>query len=125
MIWLSQISKDVTHKNAINWDHTETKMNIKHRQQIIRNKLRQAECNIYIHLQQPYPFYSQMKSKTSMDDIMNIIFNAPLMVIKNSLYYLRLNFEQKKTLLNFDIKDAHLVKSFYDLNPTEEQVCIP
>jgi hypothetical protein len=124
VIWLSQLSKEVTQKSSINWDHTKTKINIKRRQQIIRNKLRHAECNIYIHLQQPYPFYSQMKNTTSVDHLMNIIFNALLIVTKNSLYYFYLNFQQKKILLNFDIKDAYLVKSFYDLNPTEEQVYI-
>jgi hypothetical protein len=124
VIWLAQLSKEVTQKNSINWDHTKTKMNIKHRQQIITNKLHQTECNIYIHLQQQYPFYSQMKNTTSVDYLMNIILNAFLTVTKNSLYYFYLNFQQKKILINFDIKDAHLVKSFYDLNPTEEQVYI-
>ncbi|CAF1241679.1 unnamed protein product [Rotaria sordida] len=53
---------------------------------------------------------------------MNIISNALVILVENSLYYLRTNFEQKKILLQFDINDAHLVKSFYDLNPTEEQI---
>ena len=109
MIWLSDISKDVTKQNSINWDHTKTKMNIKYRQQIIKNKLKQAENNLNIHLQQPYQFSSQMENKTSLDHSMNIILNALFVFVQNSLYYFRSNFEQKKILLKFDINDVHLV----------------
>ncbi|CAF4855644.1 unnamed protein product [Rotaria sp. Silwood1] len=35
VIWLSQISKEITHKNSVKWDHTKTKRNIKH-QKLIR-----------------------------------------------------------------------------------------
>jgi len=124
MIWLLEISKDVTQQNCINWDHTKTKINIKHRQQIIENKLKQANTKLNIHLQQPYPFYWQMENKPSMDHLTNIIADALIILIRNSLYSFRTNFEQTKIQLDFDINDAHLVKSFYDLNPTEEQVSI-
>ncbi|CAF1030084.1 unnamed protein product [Adineta steineri] len=122
--WLSQISKNITQKNSINWDHTKTKLNIKRRQQIITNKLRHAECNIYLHLQQPYPFHSEIKNNISMNHQMNLILDGILLIVKHSLYYFRLNFEQKRMLLNFDIKDVQLVKSFYDLNPTKDQISI-
>jgi len=59
-----------------------------------------------------------------MDQFMNIISNALVIVVENSLYYFRTNFEQKKILLHYDMNDSDLVKSFYDLNPTEEQVSI-
>jgi hypothetical protein len=124
VIWLLEISKDVIKQNSINWDHAKTKINILHRQHIIENKLRQAEHNLNIHLQQPYPFYWQIQNNIFMDHFINVIFNALVIVVENSLYYFRTNFEQKKILLNFDINDGHLVKSFYDLNPTDEQVFI-
>jgi hypothetical protein len=124
MNWLSEISKDVTKQNSINWDHTKTKINIQHRQQIIEHKLRQAERHLNIHLQQPYPFYWQSPNNHCMEQCINIISNALVIVVENSLYYFRTNFEQKKILLYYDMNDAFLVKSFYDLNPTEEQVFI-
>ena len=60
-----------------------------------------------------------MENKTSLDHLMNIILNALLAFVQNSLYYFRINCEQKKILLKFDITDVHLFKSFYELNPTE------
>ena len=57
-----------------------------------------------------------------MDHFLNVISKTLVILIENSLYYFRTNFEQKKILLNFDIVDAHLVKVFYDINPTRKQV---
>ncbi|CAF1241622.1 unnamed protein product [Rotaria sordida] len=124
VVWLSEAGKDITKQNSINWDHTKTKINIQHRQKIIENKLQQTEYNLNIHLQQPCPFNCEIYNKTSMDHFLNIISNVLVTLVENSLYYLYTNFEQKKILLNFDITDANLVKSFYDLNPTVEQIVI-
>ncbi|CAF1561914.1 unnamed protein product, partial [Rotaria sordida] len=124
VVWLSEAGKDITKQNSINWDHTKTKINIQHRQKIIENKLQQAEYNLNIHLQQPCPFDCEIYNKTSMDHFLNIISNVLVTLVENSLYYLHTNFEQKKILLKFDITDANLVKSFYDLNPTVEQIVI-
>ncbi len=118
------MSKDVTKQNFINWDHTKTKENIVHLQRIINSNLEQAEINLFIHFQQPYPLDWQIQYKNSTDHSLKIIYNALAVVLHNSLYYFHLNFEQKKILLNFDIHDAYLVKSFYDLNPTQEQVSL-
>ncbi|CAF1302974.1 unnamed protein product, partial [Rotaria sordida] len=125
VVWLSEAGKDITKQNSINWDHTKTKINIQHRQKIIENKLQQAEYNLNIRLQQQScPFDCEIYNKTSMDHFLNIISNVLVTLVENSLYYLHTNFEQKKILLNFDITDANLVKSFYDLNPTVEQIVI-
>jgi hypothetical protein len=121
---LSEVSKDVKKQNYINWDHTKTKENIVHRQQIINNKLEQAEINLFVHFQQPYPLDWQIQNDDSMVNSLKIIYNGLAVVLHNSLYYFHTNFEQKKILLNFDIHDAYLVKSFYDLNPTPQQVSL-
>ncbi|CAF1541542.1 unnamed protein product [Rotaria sordida] len=42
--------------------------------------------------------------------------------MQNDLHHSNTNFEQKKILFTYNINDANLVKSFYDLNPIEEQV---
>ena len=124
VIWLSEAGKHVTKQNFINWDHTKTKENIQYRQKLIQDKLQQAEHNIRVHFRQSYSFNWEMQHKLSLGHFECIIFDAMFSLVENSLYYFRINFEQKAVLLDFDIKDAHLIKSFYDLNPTEEQVCI-
>ena len=63
-----------------------------------------------------------MKDETSMDDFMSTISNAVTVLTQRSLYYFHTNFEQKKILIKLDMNDANYVESFYDLNPTEEQV---
>ncbi|CAF1538582.1 unnamed protein product [Rotaria sp. Silwood1] len=122
VIWLSEVGKDVTKKNSINWDHTKTKLNIQHRQTIIQNRLREAEHSLNFHLQQSYPFDCELNNKTALVSFLNVISHGVVTLAENSLYYFRTNFEQKKILLDFDITDARLVKLFYDLNPTQEQI---
>ncbi|CAF3893695.1 unnamed protein product [Rotaria sp. Silwood1] len=122
VIWLSEAGKDVTKKNSINWDHTKTKLNIQHRQTIIQNRLKEAEHSLNFHLQQSYPFDCELNNKTALVSFLNVISHGVVTLAENSLYYFRTNFEQKKILLDFDITDARLVKLFYDLNPTQEQI---
>lgn len=121
--WLSQLSKDIILQNSINWDQTKTKTRIKDRQKLIANKLQQIEIDLNVHLQQHSS--SLIMGKTAyFEHLIKITFMAIAIVIRNDLQLFHMNFEQKKILLHFDIKDAYYVKLFYDLNPTEEQVSI-
>ncbi|CAF1581224.1 unnamed protein product, partial [Adineta steineri] len=122
VVWLLEISKDIIRQNSINWDHTKTKANIERRREMIQYKLQQAENHLHMHLQQPYPLSCQMETKTAMNHAMNIILNALIVLVQNSLSPFHTNFKQKIILLEFDIYDVHLVKSFYALNPTMEQI---
>jgi IS1 family transposase len=97
-VWLSGISKDTTKKNFINWDHTKTKMNIERRHQIIKHKLINAKNQLKIHLKQSYSWYWQLGNKNSKDHIIKILSNGLHVLVQNSLYYFRLNFEQKNNL---------------------------
>ncbi|CAF3759549.1 unnamed protein product [Rotaria sp. Silwood1] len=121
MTWLSNISKDVTLQNSINWDHSKTKQNIQNRQNIIQNKLQQMAINLYNHLQR-YSSSLGMDNNMTFEQSINIIQNPLLLLIEKDLHSFRTNFEQKIILLSYDINDAHLVKSFYDLNPIQEQM---
>ncbi|CAF1396239.1 unnamed protein product [Rotaria sordida] len=60
--------------------------------------------------------------KMSFEQWMNIIYNALVVLMQNDLHRFNTNFEQKKILFTYDIHDVHLVKSFYELSPIEEQV---
>ncbi|CAF1279250.1 unnamed protein product [Rotaria sordida] len=124
VIWLLEIGKDGTKKNSINWDHTKRKAIVQKQQKKIQKQLQKAERDLNFHLQQPYPFECELTNKTALFSFMNVIANGLITLAENNLNYLRTNFEQKKILLNFDITNANLVKSFYDLNPTEEQIVI-
>ncbi|CAM4828906.1 unnamed protein product [Rotaria magnacalcarata] len=57
-----------------------------------------------------------------MKHLIDIIFQAFAIILRNDLNSSHVHFEQKKLLLHFTIHDAYLVKSFYDLNPTEKQI---
>ncbi|CAF2132898.1 unnamed protein product [Rotaria magnacalcarata] len=57
-----------------------------------------------------------------MKDSIGILSQAFAIILQNDLNPFHVHFEQKKLLLHFNIHDAYLVKSFYDLNPTEKQI---
>lgn len=124
MHWLSTINKNVKQRNYINWDYPRTVDNVLHRKKIVENKLLNAKDDLNVYLQQPVQLFDQLQNNTSIDHAMNIISEALVIMIDNGLHSLHTNFQHKKILLNFDVNDVHLVKSFYDFNPTEEQVYI-
>ncbi|CAF5196845.1 unnamed protein product [Rotaria magnacalcarata] len=63
-----------------------------------------------------------LKSNIRVKHLIDIIFQAFAIILRNDLNPFHIHFEQKKLLLHFNIHDAYLVKSFYDLNPTEKQI---
>jgi hypothetical protein len=125
MAWLSTIVKNLKHQNEINWDYPRTVENVLHRQKIIQKKLLQTEMDFHAHLQQQLPeeCCEQIQNKTSINNMMYAISQGLITLIQNDLKEFHTNFEHKKILLKFDVDDVHLVKIFYELNPTEDQVC--
>ncbi|CAF4530927.1 unnamed protein product, partial [Rotaria socialis] len=75
IIWLSNMPKDTTKINSINWAYPRTIENL--------NKTR---------------------------------------LVRQGQQRLRTMYEEQKLIFGFDHNDLHLVKSFYDLNPTKEQL---
>ncbi len=75
----------------------------------------QHRSNLEMENQRNYEQHSMM---------VTILFDALTVLLRNGLQYFFINFQQKKILFNIDAYDAQLVKSFYNLNPTEEQVTI-
>ncbi|CAF1586353.1 unnamed protein product, partial [Adineta steineri] len=121
--WLSlKTSKVIIKQNFINWDHTKTITYIQRQQNKINNKLQKAIFNLYVHFEQAFPLNERICNVMSLDDLSKIIYSALAIILEKSLHYFHLNFEQKEILLYFDIQDAYLVKSFFDLNPTLEQI---
>ena len=121
--WLLEASNDVKLPNSNNSDRTKSKTTIKDRQKIIQNKLEQLEIDLGVHLEQ-YSSSLIIENITYFERSIQITLMALAIVIRNDLQLFYMNFERKKILLHFDIKDAYYVKLFYDLNPTTEQVSI-
>lgn len=121
---LSNISPEFTAKNSVNWDHSRTEDYIERRKNHIEHKLQQAERDLNTHSQQTFPFYFGVQNMYSIEYYMNILSIALTTLVQSNLQYLHTNFEQKKILWQFDINDICLVKAFYALNPTDEQVRI-
>ena len=119
--WLSRIPKNFTKRYSINWDYPRTEHNLRHRQRLTTNKLEKANRELYFHLQQ-YSLCWPISHKRFRHRILTIISQALTVLIKNGLQKLHVKLEEKKTIMQFDAYDVYLLKSFYDLNPTEEQV---
>ncbi|UJR06537.1 hypothetical protein I4U23_010820 [Adineta vaga] len=120
--WLSRMPKNLTKRCSINWDYPRTEHNIRHRQKLTENKLNKICQQLRIHLQQQYSCYHSLVSdKTSTHEIMHIISDTLRVLIENGLKELHTRFEQKKSMLPVDADEIQLVKSFYELHPTENQ----
>ncbi|CAF2108043.1 unnamed protein product [Rotaria magnacalcarata] len=63
-----------------------------------------------------------LKSNIYVKHSIDIVSQAFAIILRNDLNPFHVHFEQKKLLLHFNIHDGYLVKSFYDLNPTEKQI---
>jgi len=119
--WPSQMPKNFTRQYSINWDYPRTERNIRHRQKLTQNKLNQICQQLQKHSQKYLSCWS-ISDKTLIDRITNMISNALKMMIFNDLQNLHIRLEQKKALIQFDAYDIHLLKLFYDLQPTDDQV---
>ncbi|CAF5128691.1 unnamed protein product [Rotaria magnacalcarata] len=122
MVWLSEdVSKEIIQQNSIDWDPRRTKTSIRHQKTLIQNKLQRTEYNLSKHqsqLSSKFNLQNEIYVKNSID----IVFQAFAIILQNDLNPFHVHFEQKKLLLHFNFHDAYLVKSFYDLNPTEKQI---
>jgi hypothetical protein len=121
IVWLSKMPKNLTRRTSINWVYPRTEKNVRKRQKIISNQLKQAQDNMDAHLQKAreLPYQRQQEGRTK-EHIQ--LMDAIEKFVHQGLQPVRTNFEQKKILLEIDRNEVQLVKSFYDLNPTSDQV---
>ncbi len=115
------LTLNLTRRYSINWDYPRTERNIRHRQRLTENKLNRICQQVQIHSQQ-YSSCWSISDKTLIDQIMHMISDALKVMIENDLQNLHTRFEQKKILIQYDAYNVHLLKSFYDLHPREDQV---
>ena len=113
---LSTQSRGFTRDNYIHWDYPQTMQNIQHRQQLIYNKLRTCQT----------PWNHQAKYPTSIGitkACLDIIHQGSNNMIQAGLQHFSTKLNEKLIILDYDIHDIQLVKSFYDMLPNPEQVC--
>lgn len=121
IIWLSNMSKDTTRINSINWAYPRTIENLNKRQTIIQNKLKEIQHQLMIHLKEESFIVRPAINKSI--DILNLTSTAIREFVYQGQQRLRTMYGEQKLIFGFDHNDLRLVKSFYDLNPTNEQVC--
>ena len=117
------ISKGVIRQSSMNWDPRTMETTIQCRKTSVQNKLKQMEYYLLKHMCEMSSKFD-LKNKIHIKHSIDIIFKTFGIILQNDLNPMHVNFEQRKLLLYFTVRDAHLVKSFYDLNPTEKQVRI-
>ncbi|CAF2134675.1 unnamed protein product, partial [Rotaria magnacalcarata] len=120
IIWLSNIPKDTTRINSINWAYPRTIENLNKRQTIIQNKLKEIQHQLMIHVNQE-SFIARSSISKSID-LINLIDTAIREFVHQGQQRLRTMYGEQKLILEFDHNDLRLVKSLYSLNPTNEQL---
>ncbi|CAF1499743.1 unnamed protein product [Rotaria magnacalcarata] len=120
IIWLSNMPKDTTRINSINWAYPRTIENLNKRQTIIQNKLKEIQHQLMIHVKQE-SFIARHSISKSID-LLNLIDTAIRQFVHQGQQRLRTMYGEQKLIFEFDHNDLRLVKSLYNLNPTNEQL---
>ena len=116
--WLSQLPKKTLTSSHVQWPYCNTEKNIQKRQKAIQKKLAMAESKLNEYLQQPLPLL--MKPDESTNRAMGSLAVAILSFVQKDQQRLRDGFKRKEAALKLNINDIRLVKSFWDLRPTQE-----
>lgn len=114
--WLSWMPKNVIKQYSINWNGPRTEHNVQHRQNSMENKFHRISQQIQVHLQQ----YSSCRPIS--DKTMDMLKDAVKEMVELDLEDLQIKFEEKKVLLQYDANDMDLLKFFFDIKPTKDQV---
>ena len=108
-------SRGLTRKNYIHWDYPQTEQNIRHRQQLIQNRMNQYKAKLSVQMEKQTGIGMTAESMEIIRQASNAMIEVHLRI-----FYAKLN--EKLILLQYDMYDVQLVKSFYDMFPNEEQV---
>jgi hypothetical protein len=111
-IWSAPMEKDLAKQNNLCRFKFKTKTQLEKHRQLILNRLQETEKNLNKHKQQPI--------HGSVD--MNKLSAVVTAFVRQGQNKLSTAFEQKKLILQFDANDHCLVKKFYDMKPTKDQV---
>ena len=118
--WLSQLPKKTLTSSHIQWPYCKTEKNIRKRQIAIQKKLEVAALKLNEHLQQPLPLLLNPSEATN--HTVNNLSVAVLSFVHKGQQRLRDGFKRKEAALKLEVNDIRLVKSFWELQPPQEQV---
>ena len=113
---LSSESRDFTRKNYIHWGYPQTERNIRHRQQEIQKRMNQFTAKLNAQMERQNGIGMTAES-------MEIIRQASNTMIEGHFRRLYVKLNDKLILLQYDMYDIQLAKSFYGMFPNGEQVC--
>ncbi|CAF4123568.1 unnamed protein product, partial [Rotaria sordida] len=112
VIWSSPLTKDIAKENNLCRFKFKTKIQLEKHTKIIGTRLQEAENNLNSHQQQP------INSSFDMNKLSTII----TAFVRQGQHKLSAEYERKKLILQCDANDHRLIKAFYNLNPTENQI---
>lgn len=113
-IWSSPLLKDIAKENNLCRFKFKTKAQLDKHYKLILNRLQKAE-NYFNE-------YKQQSISMSVD--MNKVSMVITAFVRQGQHKLCADYQRKKLILQFDANDHRLIKTFYNLNPTENQVKI-
>lgn len=109
---LSTEARGFTRDNYIRWDYPQTTQNVQHRQRLTHNKLERCQ--------------TPWKHSTFIgisEACLNILRQASNNLIQADFRRFSDKLNEKLIILEYDVHDIQLVKSFYAMLPNREQVC--
>ncbi|CAF3086307.1 unnamed protein product [Rotaria socialis] len=111
-IWSSPMLKNIAKENNLCRFKFKTQVQLEKHYQLIQKRLRTAENNLNQYKQQPI--------HESID--INTLSTIMTAFVRQGQHKLCAEFERKKLILQFDAIDHRLIKTFYNLNPTDDQI---
>ncbi|CAF1448082.1 unnamed protein product, partial [Adineta steineri] len=111
-IWSVPMIKDMAKQNNLCRFKFKTKIQLERHYTLIVKRLREAENKLDQHKQQP------MNRSFNMNKLSAIL----TAFVQQGQHKLSKEFERKKLILQYDANDHRLVKAFYHLKPTENQI---
>ncbi|CAF1506685.1 unnamed protein product [Adineta ricciae] len=112
-IWSSvPLDKSETQKNSLYRSKFKTTSQLSAHQKLLENRLQRAKTDLNQHKQQAIHNYFDEKQ-------LSIILTA---FVRRGQFKLRADYERKKRLLQCDANDHRLIREFYDLKPTNNQI---
>lgn len=114
---LSSECRKFTRQNYIHWDYPQTMKNISYRQHSLQNRLNQYTTMSRCYVGRISYIGLSKEATVALDRASNTM-------IKNNLQNYSTKLTEKLLLLQFDMEDIQLVRSFYAMLPNHEQVPI-
>ncbi|CAF4063443.1 unnamed protein product [Adineta steineri] len=111
-IWPMKISKQFIKENKLDQVQFITQKNVEKYRQTTMEQLKQAEIKLNQHKQ------TEFGQSIDLERLSTII----LAFVRKGQQKLSVDFQYKKSLLQFDINDYNFIQAFYDLKPSNDQI---